>query len=52
LRKYGISFYAYSPAAAGFFAGNHKNIKAGGRYDRSVRITFSYLIESSFRLTT
>ncbi|KAJ4037715.1 hypothetical protein NW761_006170 [Fusarium oxysporum] len=35
LRKYGISFYAYSPAAAGFFAGNHKNIKAGGRYDRS-----------------
>ncbi|KAF7554449.1 hypothetical protein G7Z17_g2917 [Cylindrodendrum hubeiense] len=35
LRKYGIAFYAYSPAAAGFFAGNHKNIKAGGRYDQS-----------------
>ncbi|KAI5459602.1 NADP-dependent oxidoreductase domain-containing protein [Mariannaea sp. PMI_226] len=35
LRKYGISFYAYSPAAAGFFAGNHKNVQAGGRYDQS-----------------
>ncbi|KAH8888065.1 aflatoxin B1 aldehyde reductase member 2 [Thozetella sp. PMI_491] len=35
LRKYGISFYAYSPAAAGFFAGNHKNVQKGGRYDPS-----------------
>ncbi|KAH7231529.1 NADP-dependent oxidoreductase domain-containing protein [Fusarium solani] len=35
LRKYGIAFYAYSPAAAGFFAGNHKDIKVGGRYDQS-----------------
>ncbi|KAI8711628.1 Aldo-ket-red domain-containing protein [Fusarium sp. LHS14.1] len=36
LRKNGISFYAYSPAAAGFFAGNHKKVKAGGRYDQSL----------------
>ncbi|KAM0424373.1 hypothetical protein ACHAPT_010521 [Fusarium lateritium] len=36
LRKEGIAFYAYSPAAAGFFAGNHKKVKAGGRYDKSL----------------
>ncbi|KAM6511450.1 hypothetical protein FALCPG4_016452 [Fusarium falciforme] len=36
LRKNGIAFYAYSPAAAGFFAGNHKKVKAGGRYDKSL----------------
>ncbi|KAL0937005.1 aflatoxin b1 aldehyde reductase member 2 [Colletotrichum truncatum] len=35
LRKNGIAFYAFSPAAAGFFAGNHKNVQAGGRYDKS-----------------
>lgn len=37
LRKNNIAFYAYSPATGGFFAGNHKNIKAGGRFDPSVR---------------
>lgn len=37
LRKNKISFYAYSPAAGGFFAGNHKNANAGGRFDKSVR---------------
>ncbi|KAM6506007.1 hypothetical protein FSOLCH5_014186 [Fusarium solani] len=36
LRKNGIAFYAYSPAAAGFFAGNHKKVKAGGRYDKAL----------------
>ncbi|KAI1141734.1 NADP-dependent oxidoreductase domain-containing protein [Hypoxylon sp. FL0543] len=36
LRKHGIAFYAYSPAAAGIFAGTHKEIKAGSRYDQSV----------------
>ncbi|KAF4808440.1 Oxidoreductase sirO [Colletotrichum siamense] len=36
LRKNGIAFYAYSPAAGGLFAGNHKNAKAGGRWDRSI----------------
>ncbi|OHW95147.1 aflatoxin b1 aldehyde reductase member 2 [Colletotrichum incanum] len=36
LRENGMSFYAFSPAAAGFFAGNHKNAKAGGRYDQSL----------------
>ncbi|XXG99421.1 hypothetical protein Hte_005760 [Hypoxylon texense] len=35
LRKNGIAFYAFSPAAAGFFAGNAKKVKAGGRYDAS-----------------
>lgn len=40
LRKNGMAFYAYSPGAGGFFAGNHKNAKAGGRYDQSVGIPF------------
>ncbi|KAJ4248768.1 hypothetical protein NW762_012606 [Fusarium torreyae] len=35
LRQHGIAFYAYSPAGAGFFAGNHKKIQAGGRFDQS-----------------
>ncbi|KAK5172665.1 uncharacterized protein LTR77_002785 [Saxophila tyrrhenica] len=35
LRKHGIAFYAWSPAAAGLFAGNHKNVKAGDRFDTS-----------------
>ncbi|KAI1383537.1 Aldo/keto reductase [Hypoxylon trugodes] len=34
LRKNGIAFYAYSPAAGGFFSGAHKNIKPGGRFDK------------------
>ncbi|TDZ73402.1 Oxidoreductase sirO [Colletotrichum trifolii] len=38
LRKNGIAFYAYSPAAAGFFAGNHKNVKDGGRYDTTLKV--------------
>ncbi|EHK16210.1 uncharacterized protein TRIVIDRAFT_64979 [Trichoderma virens Gv29-8] len=35
LRKHGIAFYAWSPGAAGFFNGNHKNPQAGSRYDTS-----------------
>ncbi|KAL7943303.1 NADP-dependent oxidoreductase domain-containing protein [Trichoderma barbatum] len=35
LRKSNIAFYAWSPAGGGFFAGNHKNGKAGGRFDKS-----------------
>ncbi|PTB63656.1 Aldo/keto reductase [Trichoderma citrinoviride] len=35
LRKHGISFYAFSPGAAGFFNGNHKNPQPGSRYDPS-----------------
>ncbi|KAI4866126.1 aldo/keto reductase [Hypoxylon rubiginosum] len=38
LRKNGIAFYVFSPAAAGFFAGNAKKVKAGGRYDTSHKI--------------
>lgn len=36
LRKHGIAFYAYSPAAAGVFVGNQKAAKTGGRFDSSV----------------
>lgn len=36
LRKYGIVFYAWSPAAAGTFAGNHRVDQVGGRFDSSV----------------
>jgi len=43
LRRHGIAFYAFSPAGAGFFAGNHKNVRPGGRFDQSVRVhTFVY----------
>ncbi|KAM5356756.1 hypothetical protein ACJ41O_003402 [Fusarium nematophilum] len=35
LHRNGIAFYAYSPGAAGFFAGNHKKVQAGGRYDQT-----------------
>ncbi|KAK4039723.1 NADP-dependent oxidoreductase domain-containing protein [Parachaetomium inaequale] len=35
LRKHGLAFYAYSPAGGGFFAGNHNNTAAGGRFDKS-----------------
>lgn len=36
LRKYGLAFYAYSPAGGGFFAGNYKNTPVGGRFDQAV----------------
>ncbi|KAH7253676.1 NADP-dependent oxidoreductase domain-containing protein [Fusarium redolens] len=36
LRSHGIAFYGYSPAGAGFFAGNHKNVQPGGRFDQSL----------------
>lgn len=39
LRKYGIKFYAFSPASGGFFAGNHKKPAAGGRFDPSVSLS-------------
>ncbi|KAM0335571.1 hypothetical protein ACHAQA_000619 [Verticillium albo-atrum] len=35
LRKNGLAFSAYSPAGGGFFAGNHENTTAGGRFDKS-----------------
>ncbi|KAH8814837.1 NADP-dependent oxidoreductase domain-containing protein [Xylogone sp. PMI_703] len=38
LRKHGMAFYAWSPAAAGFFAGNYKHVQHGGRYDTSHRL--------------
>jgi aflatoxin B1 aldehyde reductase len=38
LREHGMAYSAYSPAAAGFFAGAHKNTKKGGRYDSTVRL--------------
>lgn len=33
LRRNGMAFYAYSPAAGGFFAGGHKATTKGGRFD-------------------
>lgn len=36
LRKHGIAFYAYSPAAAGVFVGNQKKAQSGSRFDPSV----------------
>lgn len=39
LRKHGIAFYAYSPAAGGFFAGNFKEVQKNGRWDTSVRVS-------------
>lgn len=36
LRKHGIAFYAYSPAAAGVFVGNQKTAQSGSRFDTSV----------------
>ncbi|KAG5806934.1 hypothetical protein H9Q74_004728 [Fusarium xylarioides] len=36
LRRHGIAFYAFSPAGAGFFAGNHKNVRHGDRFDQSL----------------
>ncbi|KAG9501663.1 hypothetical protein J7337_007354 [Fusarium musae] len=36
LRRHGVAFYAFSPAGAGFFAGNHKNVRPGGRFDQSL----------------
>lgn len=36
LRKHGIAFYAYSPAAAGVFVGNQKTAQSGSRFDSSV----------------
>lgn len=37
LRKHGMAFYAYSPAAGGFFAGNFKEVQKRGRWDTKVR---------------
>ena len=37
LRKHGLRFYAFSPAAGGFFVGSHKAPVPGGRFDTSVR---------------
>lgn len=36
LRQHGMSFYAYSPAAGGFFAGNYKGVQQRGRWDTTV----------------
>ncbi|TFA97452.1 Aflatoxin B1 aldehyde reductase member 3 [Trichoderma ghanense] len=35
LRKNNMAFYAWSPAGGGFFAGNYKTGKEGGRFDKS-----------------
>lgn len=40
LRKAGVAFYAYSPAAGGFFAGNYQSPRPGGRFDVKVPHVF------------
>ncbi|OHE98293.1 aflatoxin B1 aldehyde reductase member 2 [Colletotrichum orchidophilum] len=55
LRKNGIAFYGFSPAAAGFFAGNHKKVRAGGRYDTSIpvgRIYSKFYVKESIMTAT
>ncbi|KAI1016417.1 hypothetical protein LB503_010367 [Fusarium chuoi] len=50
LRKNGIAFYAYSPAAGGLFSGSHKNPAPNGRFDpahKSGSITNSLYIKPS-----
>ncbi|KAK7740461.1 hypothetical protein SLS53_005303 [Cytospora paraplurivora] len=36
LRKHGIAFYVYSPAAGGFFHGNQERARPGSRFDKSL----------------
>ncbi|KAF4498340.1 D-arabinitol 2-dehydrogenase [Fusarium agapanthi] len=50
LRKNGMAFYAYSPAAGGLFSGSHKNPAPNGRFDpahKSGSITNSLYIKPS-----
>ncbi|KAM0195727.1 hypothetical protein ACHAPI_006279 [Fusarium lateritium] len=42
LRKYGIAFYGYSPAAAGFFAGSHKTAAPASRFDPTLKVGQMY----------
>ncbi|OTB02842.1 hypothetical protein M426DRAFT_61498 [Hypoxylon sp. CI-4A] len=42
LRKYKIAFYAYGPASGGIFAGSHKQVKEGGRFDQKHAIGNMY----------
>ncbi|KAK4096701.1 aflatoxin B1 aldehyde reductase member 2 [Parathielavia hyrcaniae] len=42
LRKHGLAFYAYSPAASGFFAGNYRNPPPGGRFNQSHFLGVTY----------
>ncbi|KAF4451243.1 hypothetical protein F53441_5745 [Fusarium austroafricanum] len=55
LRRHGIAFIAYSPAGAGFFAGNHKKVQPGGRFDQSLflggRYSSFYLKKSIMEVT-
>lgn len=44
LRKNNMALYAYGPSAAGLFAGNHKNIQKGGRFDSAVSTFLSSLV--------
>ncbi|KAF4953302.1 hypothetical protein FGADI_6068 [Fusarium gaditjirri] len=48
LRRHGIAFYAFSPAGAGFFAGNHKNLFLGGLYsDRYLKPSITEATETA-----
>ncbi|KAF4987658.1 hypothetical protein FGRMN_10249, partial [Fusarium graminum] len=43
LRRHGIAFYAYSPAASGFFVGSHKTAAPASRFDPSLKVGSMYL---------
>ncbi|KAG6364284.1 hypothetical protein INS49_005884 [Diaporthe citri] len=47
LRKHGIAFYAYSPAAAGVFVGNQKTAQSGSRFDSSHQVGKLYVANYS-----
>ncbi|KKY32050.1 putative aldo keto [Diaporthe ampelina] len=47
LRKHGIAFYAYSPAAAGVFIGSQKAAQSGGRFDTSSAVGRIYAFKYS-----
>ncbi|KAK5989639.1 Aldo-keto reductase [Cladobotryum mycophilum] len=50
LRKYNIAFYAWSPAAGGFFANNYKKAEPGGRFDPNLplgKLYSSYYLKPS-----
>ena len=48
LRKHGMAFYAYSPSTGGFFAGNFKEARKGGRWDTSVRTRSPFSFQPRF----
>lgn len=56
LRKHGIAFYVYSPAAGGFFRGSQQRAQPGSRFDTSVShdillVLPSYVLLGGYQLS-